>query len=56
MFTGMRVLNRDDSTHHGIGIVPDVPVERTVEGIRAGRDELLERAVAIAAGEGDSDK
>ena len=46
-WTGMRVLKHDGSQHHGVGIQPTVPVSRTVEGIAAGRDELLERAVAV---------
>lgn len=45
-FTGMRVLKHDGSTHHGIGIRPTIPVERTVGGIAAGKDELLEAAIA----------
>ena len=47
VWTGMRVLKHDGSQHHGVGIQPTVPVSRTVEGIAAGRDELLERAVAV---------
>ena len=47
-FTGMRVLKHDRSTHHGVGIAPTIPCTPTVEGIRAGRDEVLERAVAEA--------
>ena len=43
----MRVLKHDGSQHHGVGIQPTVAVSRTVEGIAAGRDELLERAVAV---------
>ncbi|MYK47232.1 MAG: hypothetical protein F4029_13500 [Gammaproteobacteria bacterium] len=49
-WTGMRVLKHDGSQHHGVGIQPTVPVSRTVEGITAGRDELLERAVAVLTG------
>ena len=45
-FTGMRVLKHDGSTHHGIGIKPTIPVERTVAGIAAGKDEYLEAAIA----------
>lgn len=48
MWTGMRVRNRDGSQHHLNGVAPDVPVSRTVAGIRAGRDELLERALQEA--------
>ncbi len=50
LWTGMRVLNLDGSRFTGIGIPPDVPVVPTIAGIRAGRDEVLERAVAIADG------
>lgn len=45
-WTGMRVLKHDGSRHHGIGIRPTIPVTRTMKGIAAGRDEILERAIA----------
>jgi C-terminal processing protease CtpA/Prc len=51
-FTGMRVVKHDGSQHHLIGIQPTVPLTRTIAGVRAGRDELLERAVAIVTGGG----
>lgn len=44
-WTGLRVLKHDGSQHHGVGIQPTIPVTRTIEGIVAGRDEFLERAV-----------
>ena len=44
-WTGMKVLKHDGSQHHGIGILPTIPVSRTRAGVAAGRDELLERAV-----------
>ena len=44
-WTGLRVLKHDGSQHHGVGIQPTIPVSRTIEGIAAGRDEFLERAV-----------
>jgi hypothetical protein len=47
MWTGMKVLKQDGRRHHGVGIRPTVPVARTIEGVRAGRDELLERALAV---------
>ena len=47
VFTGMKVLKHDGSQHHGIGIQPTVPVQRTVQGIAEGRDELLEKAVEV---------
>ena len=49
-WTGMKVLKHDGSQHHGVGILPTIPFERTIEGVRQGRDELLERAVAAVGG------
>jgi len=46
----MKVLKHDGSQHHGVGIHPTVPVERTLQGIAAGRDEALERALEVAGG------
>lgn len=51
VFTGMRVRKQNGSRHHGVGVVPTVPVERTLAGLRAGRDEVLERGAALAAGD-----
>ncbi|WGM39233.1 S41 family peptidase [Caulobacter sp. NIBR1757] len=48
VWTGMKVTKHDGSTHHGVGIQPTIPVERTVAGIRAGRDEYLEAAIKAA--------
>jgi C-terminal processing protease CtpA/Prc len=47
VWTGMKVLKQDGSQHHGVGIRPTVPVERTLRGVREGRDELLERAIEV---------
>jgi C-terminal processing protease CtpA/Prc len=47
-FTGMKVSKHDGSQHHGIGIIPNIYVERTAKGIKEGRDEILERAIAEA--------
>ncbi|MDQ2664979.1 MAG: S41 family peptidase, partial [Gemmatimonadota bacterium] len=49
-WTGMRVTKGDGSPHHGVGVVPTVPVSPTIAGIRAGRDEVLERAVQVVGG------
>ncbi len=46
-WTGMRVIKHDGSVHHITGIQPTVPVERTLEGVRAGRDEVLEEALNL---------
>jgi hypothetical protein len=41
----MKVLKHDSSRHHGVGIRPTVPLSPTAAGIRAGRDEQLEKAI-----------
>jgi hypothetical protein len=46
-WTGMLVQKRDGTPHHGVGIRPTVPASPTVAGLRAGRDEVLERAIAL---------
>lgn len=48
LFTGLRVRKPDGSPHHGVGIIPTDAVEQTLAGVRAGRDEVLERGVALA--------
>jgi hypothetical protein len=46
-WTGMRVLKHDGSRHHLVGILPTVPVERTIRGVLEGRDEFLEKALEL---------
>jgi C-terminal processing protease CtpA/Prc len=47
-FTGMRVTRHDGRTQHYLaGTTPDIPVVPTIAGLRAGRDEVLERALAL---------
>ncbi|MDA8018521.1 MAG: S41 family peptidase, partial [Thermoanaerobaculia bacterium] len=46
-FTGMRVVKHDGSQHHLVGILPTVPAGPTLEGLRAGRDEVLEQGLAL---------
>ncbi len=49
VWTGMRVVQHDGETvHQGVGVHPTVPCAPTIEGIAAGRDELLERAIEVA--------
>jgi C-terminal processing protease CtpA/Prc len=48
VWTGMLVKNRDGSRMYNTGIVPDVPVERTIQAIRQGRDEFFEKALELA--------
>jgi hypothetical protein len=50
VWTGMKVLKHDGSRHHGVGIAPTVPVSRTIAGVAAGRDELLEKAIEVVEG------
>jgi hypothetical protein len=46
-FTGMRVTGHDGRVqHHMVGIAPDIRLDPTLAGVRARRDELLERAIA----------
>jgi C-terminal processing protease CtpA/Prc len=46
-WTGLKVVNQDGSQHHIVGIAPDVPVRPTIAGVRAGRDEVLERGLKL---------
>lgn len=46
-WTGMKVVKHDGSQQHLIGILPTVPVQRTIRGVIEGRDEYLEKAVEI---------
>ncbi len=46
-WTGMKVLKHDGSQHHLVGIQPTVPATRTIAGVQQGRDELLEKAIAL---------
>lgn len=48
MWTGMKVLKHDGSQHHLIGFQPDYPIERTIQGVKDGKDEILEKAIEIA--------
>lgn len=45
VISGIGVYYPDGGETQRIGIVPDIEVKPTVQGIRAGRDEVLERAV-----------
>lgn len=46
-WTGMKVRKHDGSQHHAIGVTPDIYVNKTIEGIKAGRDEYLEKAIEL---------
>lgn len=46
-FSGQEVLLPDGSQLQRIGLRPEVEVRPTVEGVRAGRDEVLEKALEL---------
>lgn len=46
-WTGMEVRKLDGTRHHGVGVTPDVRVERTLQGVHEGRDEFLEKALEV---------
>lgn len=48
-WSGQRVLKHDDSPLQGVGVAPTVPASRTLRGIAGGRDEVVERAVAVVS-------
>ena len=50
LMTGLGVYYPDGRETQRIGIKPDVYVEPTVDGMRQGKDEVLERAVMYAEG------
>lgn len=47
-FTGVGVYYLDGRETQRIGIVPDIEVKPTLDGIRTGKDEILERAISEA--------
>ncbi len=48
MFSGIGVYYPDGRETQRVGILPDIELRPTIEGIRMGRDELLEMAVKIS--------
>ena len=44
-FTGLKVTKHDGSQFHLIGVRPTIPASRTIAGVAAGRDEVLEQAL-----------
>ena len=47
-FSGHGVHYPDGRPTQGIGIVPDIKITPTINGIKAGKDEVLERAIEFA--------
>jgi Peptidase family S41 len=52
MMSGIGVFYPDKRPTQRIGIVPDVVVRPTADGIRSGRDEVLEQALRLILGDG----
>ena len=48
-FSGHEVRHADDRQLQRVGLVPDVTARPTIAGLRAGRDEVLERALRYLA-------
>lgn len=49
--SGIGVYYPDGTETQKIGIVPDIEISPTIEGIKAGKDELLEKAIEIIKSE-----
>ncbi len=41
-YTGIGIYNPDGTTTQGVGIKPDLFIKRTLNGIRKGKDEVME--------------
>jgi len=46
-WTGMKVVRHDRSQQHALGILPDIYVEKTIDGVKSGRDEFFEKAIEV---------
>ncbi|MEL7271700.1 MAG: S41 family peptidase, partial [Bacteroidota bacterium] len=46
-WTGMKVVKHNGAQHHTIGVIPDVFLSKTIDGVKAGRDEFLEKAIEL---------
>ena len=47
VYSGMRVTRHDGRPFHADGVRPDLEVQRTIAGLRAGRDEVLEAGLGV---------
>ena len=47
VMTGLGVYNPDGSETQRVGLTPDIYIKPTIEGIREGRDELLEKSIDL---------
>ncbi|CEP90297.1 carboxyl-terminal protease [[Clostridium] sordellii] len=47
LITGIGIYNSDKSQTQRVGIKPDIYIEPTIQGVKEGRDEILEKAIEI---------
>nr|WP_195366021.1 S41 family peptidase [[Eubacterium] tenue] len=47
LIKGVGIYNPDKSQTQRVGIKPDIYIEPTIQGVKEGRDELLEKAIEI---------
>jgi C-terminal processing protease CtpA/Prc len=45
--SGIGIYYPDGTATQRVGIVPDIKIEPTIEGIKSGRDEVLEKAIEV---------
>jgi C-terminal processing protease CtpA/Prc len=50
MISGIGVYYPDGTETQRVGIVPDIEVKPTIQGVKDKRDELLEMAIKIIGG------
>ena len=48
-FTGVGIFYPNGKETQRIGIIPDIKVKRTINGIKDGKDEVLDRAIQVAS-------
>ena len=46
-WTGVKIKDQKGNRFHGIGVLPEHEVHRTMEGIKTGKDELFEYAIDL---------
>lgn len=49
--SGIGIYNPDGSDTQRVGIIPDITVAPTIEGIKQNKDEVLEKAISLIKGE-----
>jgi C-terminal processing protease CtpA/Prc len=49
-YTGLGVYTLEGGQTHRIGLAPDIRVDRTIQGIKEGRDELMDAAIHYIMG------